>query len=121
MSSAAAPKVRSSSPPGHIQEQRFAEARALHWAQGGVTVVILRGVLDRRLVAHISALTLHARRERTPLVVDLSGATRVTMDVLALLLDVHTDPGLSLVPPLPASFLTLAEMTGTGAVFIQQP
>jgi hypothetical protein len=101
--------------------ERFAEAGASHWTLDDSTVLVLRGVLDRRMEDCLAAVTRRARHARLPLVVDLSAVTRVSVDILALLLDAHADPGLSFVPPLPPSFLTLTRMTGTSTVFTLVP
>jgi hypothetical protein len=97
--------------------ERFPEAGATHWSLDGATVLVLRGVLDRRMENCLGAITRSARHAQLPLVADLSAVTRISVDILALLLDAHADPGLTFVPPLPAAFLTLTEMTGTSTVF----
>ncbi|MHA6758221.1 STAS domain-containing protein [Streptacidiphilus sp. PAMC 29251] len=112
MSSPATPRVPSTAPPG---------ADAARWPLDTSTVLVFRGVLDRRVEACLSAVTRRARHARRPLVVDLSAVTRISVDILALLLDAHADPGLSFVPPLPPSFLALTEMTGTSDVFALLP
>ena len=97
--------------------ERFAESGATYWSHDGATVLVLKGALDRRIEDCIGAVTRGARSAQLPLVVDLSAVTRISVDILALLLDARADPGLTFVPPLPPSFLALTEMTGTSPVF----
>ena len=97
--------------------ERFPEAGATHWTLDGITMLVLQGVLDRRIEDCVDAVTRTARGAQLPLVVDLSAVTRISVDILALLLDAHADPGLNIVPPLPPPFLALTEMTGTSTVF----
>ncbi|MFC1408440.1 hypothetical protein ACEZCY_03975 [Streptacidiphilus sp. N1-12] len=103
-------------PPG-AQEERFGQARATHWATATALVLVLAGDLDWRIEPHIGEITRQARQAGLPLAVDLSAVTHVGVDVLALFLDAHTDPGLAFIPPLPVSMLNLLEMTGTARIF----
>ncbi|MHA6757376.1 hypothetical protein [Streptacidiphilus sp. PAMC 29251] len=121
MSSPAAPSNRNATPPRDAVVERFPEAGATHWSLEGTTVLVLQGVLDRRMENCLGAIARSARHAQLPLVVDLSAVTRISVDILALLLDAHADPGLTFVPPLPPAFLTLTEMTGTSTVFAVLP
>ncbi|QMU69969.1 hypothetical protein [Streptacidiphilus sp. P02-A3a] len=117
MSSPAAPSTPSTPPPEDAVVERFAESGATHWNHDGTTTLVLEGTLDRRIEDCIGAVTRSARHAQLPLVVDLSAVAHVTVDILALLLDAHADPGLTFVRPLPPSFLALLEMTGTSTAF----
>ncbi len=97
--------------------ERFPEAGATYWTLDGSIMLLLEGVLDRRIEDCVDAVTRTARSAQLPLVVDLSAVARISVDILALLLDAHADPGLNIVPPLPPSFVALTEMTGTSTVF----
>jgi hypothetical protein len=121
VSTPATPNAANSTPPGHAVVEHFGEAAATYWTSEASSMLVLRGVLDRRVEDCLSTVTRGARLVRLPLVVDLSEVSRMSVDVLALLLDAHDDPGLSFVPPLPPSCLALMEMTGTSTVFAVLP
>jgi anti-anti-sigma regulatory factor len=121
VSSPAAPSTPTTTPPRDAVVERFAESCASYWTRDGITMLVLRGVLDRRIEDCIGSVTRRARCARLPLVVDLSAVARISVDILALLLDAHADPGLTFVPPLPPAFLALTEMTGTSSVFALLP
>jgi ABC-type transporter Mla MlaB component len=97
--------------------EQLAEARATHWTLDARRMLVLQGVLDRRTEECLSAVTRSARHACLPLEADLSAVTRISVDILALLLEAHADPGLLIVEPLPTCLLTLMDMTGTSDVF----
>ncbi|MYS19033.1 Anti-anti-sigma regulatory factor (antagonist of anti-sigma factor) [Streptomyces sp. DvalAA-14] len=80
-------------------------------------MLVLRGNLDHRVEQRIAEAAEQARRSGVSLVVDASEVTYLNVDVLALFLDAHTDPGVSFTPPLPEALVRLMEMTGTRSVF----
>jgi ABC-type transporter Mla MlaB component len=100
--------------------ERFAEAHATYWTLDDAIVLVLVGVLDHRIEDCVGTLTRRARRAQLPLAIDLSEVTHISVDVLALLLDAHAGPGVTFIPPLPATFLTLTAMTGTSTTFAVQ-
>ncbi|WP_433890354.1 hypothetical protein [Streptomyces sp. CA-111067] len=117
MSSPAASGTPDTTPPAAAVVERFAEARATYWTLDDSIVLVLVGVLDRRIEDCIGTLTRRAGRAHLPLAIDLSEVTHISVDVLALLLDAHAGPGVTFIPPLPPAFLALAAMTGTSTTF----
>ncbi|MCZ4119797.1 hypothetical protein [Streptomyces sp. H39-S7] len=116
-----APCPHDHAPYGSAALERFQNACVSYFDQGEAHVAILRGVLDWRAEGFVSAVIADARMSGRPLVVDLSAVTHLHIDVLAQLLAARHHPGISLLTPLPAAFLKIADLTGTTGFFATHP